>query len=151
MSDELIHQAAELMREQTAAYRRLDAVCGQLAASLVREAPEVIEPLVRAGESELLKMRSRLVRIMGALTAFAEARAAGPEATALSAETRTSFAAASQDLLQAAGDFQRTQQRAVALATNGAAFAAVGIEMCGVHPTTYRAPYTRPGEARPWA
>jgi hypothetical protein len=54
-------------------------------------------------------------------------------------------------MLQAARDFQQTRERAAALATNGAAFAAVCIEMCGVQPTTYRAPYARYGEGRPWA
>lgn len=151
MSDELIQQTAALMREQTLAYRQLNSACEHLAAALIRDTPETIEPWTRAGEAELLKMRARLVRIMGALGNFADARVAAPESCKLSAETRAAFAAASNEMLQAARDFQRTRERAAALATNGAAFAAVCIEMCGVQPTTYRAPYSRRGEGRPWA
>ena len=151
MSDELIQQTATLMREQTLAYRQLKSVCEHLAGALIREAPEAIEPWTRAGETELLKMRARLVRIMGALGTFADARAKSPETCQLSTDTRAAFAAASNEMLQAAQDFQRTRERAAALATNGAAFAAVCIEMCGVTPTTYRAPYSRRGEGRPWA
>ena len=59
MLDELIQNAAKLMREQAAAYRRLDSACHQLAAALVSGQPETIESLTRAGEGELLKMRYR--------------------------------------------------------------------------------------------
>jgi hypothetical protein len=78
MSDELILQAAGLMTEQADAYGRLDAVCRQLAAALVRGEPPVVDSLTRAGESELLRMRSRLVRITLSLTSFADARALAP-------------------------------------------------------------------------
>jgi hypothetical protein len=138
------------MTEQAAAYRRLDSACHQLTAALIKGQPETIESLTRAGEGELLKMRARLVQLMSALAAFADARAAGEKQATLSIETRTRFRDASRDLLQATRDFQRTQARAAALANNGATFAAVGIESCGVTPTTYRAPYARRGEVRSW-
>jgi hypothetical protein len=94
-------------------------------------------------------MRSRLVRLMAALGSFADARSAAPS-TPISPEARSAFGSASQELLQAARDFQQTQARAAALATNGASFSAVFIELCGVPPTTYRAPYARRGEGK-WA
>jgi hypothetical protein len=149
MLDNLIQNAAKLMREQAAAYRRLDSACQQLGVALVSGQLEVIESLTRAGEAELLKMRVRLVELMAALSMFAE-RHAGAQ-TALETETRLAFRDASNELLQAARDFQRTQARAAAVANNGATFAAAGIEICGVPPLTYRAPYARSGEGRSWA
>lgn len=141
MPEELIQQAAQLMREQAGAYRRLTSACEQLTASLVRGAPEVITSLVRAGEAELLQMRARLMRIMASLTAYADKRAAAQAMPAISAEARAEFGQASGDLLQAARDFQRIRARAAALAANGSNFTTTCIEMCGVQPTTYRAPY----------
>lgn len=146
MADDLIHKVAALMHEQAEGYRRLDAACGQLVAALTSGVPERISALVRAGEGELLTMRSRLVRLMSALTSFADART--PESAPISAEARAAFSQASQELRQAAQAFQRTQRRAAALANNGATFAAVSIEMCGIPPVTYRGPYARRGEAR---
>ena len=151
MLDDLIYQAAKLMQEQAAAYARLDASCAQLSASLVRGAPAVIESLTRAGESEMLRMRGRLVQIMNTLTAFADARAAVSDGNPLSVEARAAFETASNNLLQAARKFQQTRGQAAALATSGATFATACIEMCGVKPTTYRAPYAQRGETRPWA
>ncbi|HKX33339.1 MAG TPA: hypothetical protein VJ302_37020 [Blastocatellia bacterium] len=151
MLDDLIRNAAKLMGEQAAAYRRLDSACLQLAAALVNAQPETIDSLTRAGEGELLKMRARLVQLMTALASFADARSQGEKQTPLSAETRTLFREASRELLAAAQHFQRSRTRAAALANNGATFASVGIESCGVTPTTYRAPYARRGEGRPWA
>ena len=151
MLDELIQNAAKLMREQAAAYRRLDSACHQLAAALVSGQPETIESLTRAGEGELLKMRARLVQMMSALASFADARTGTDRQVSLSTETRAAFRDASHELLEAAQNFQRTQARAAALANNGAIFATVGIENCGMTPTTYRAPYARRGEVRSWA
>jgi hypothetical protein len=144
MADELINQAAELMREQARAYRRLDSACAQLATALASGLPETISALVRAGEAELLSMRSRLIRLMSSLTSFADSRASSP--APISGEARAAFAQASNELMQAASDFQRTRKRAAALANNGSVFAAVSIEMCGIPPVTYRAPYTRRAE-----
>ncbi len=152
MSDELIQRAAKLMREQAAAYRQLDAACAQLGAALVRGEPSVVESLTRAGESELLRMRARLVEVMSALTAFADARASAPaESSSIGAEARAMFESASGEMLRAARSFQRTHESASALATSGATFTAACIETCGIQPTTYRAPYARRGEAQTWA
>jgi hypothetical protein len=119
----------------------LTSACEQLTGSLVRGTPETITSLVRAGEGELLHMRARLVRIMSSLTAYADKRAQAASVPNLSAESRADFGQASKDLLQAARDFQRIRARAAALATNGSNFNSACIEMCGVQPTTYRAPY----------
>ncbi|MBA3438769.1 MAG: hypothetical protein H0T92_02730 [Pyrinomonadaceae bacterium] len=150
MINDQLHHAAELMREQTVAYRRLDAATAHLAASLVQGTPEAINALVSGGESELLKMRARLARLIGELTAFADARGPAPEHNSVSQDARVDFEAASSDLLLAARDFERTRHRAISLATIGTAFAGACIETCGVPPTTYRAPYTRLGESSLW-
>jgi len=150
MTDDLINQAAKLMQEQADAYARLNSACNQLTAVLVNGTPESIESLTRAGESELLRMRARLVQIMSTLTAFAEARARSSHAAPVMAEARARFEAASNKLSAAARDFQRTCKRAAALATNGSSLASTHIEMCGFRPTTYRAPYARYGE-KLWA
>src|SRR3954468_21210902 len=151
MSDTLIRQAAHLMQEQAAAYGRLEAACAQLNAALVRGEPSAIESLTRAGEGELLKMRSRLLQLMGALTAFADSRAKSPEGSQLSAETRELFESASGELLRVARDFERTRGRVAPLANNGSTFVTACIQTCGIQPTTYRAPYARRGEAKAWA
>lgn len=140
------------MREQAAAYRQLEVATGQLSAALVRGAPEAIESLTRAGEGELLRMRSRLLQIMSALTRFADARAAqSNEALKIAPEARREFEEASSELMRAADAFEKTRARASVLATGGASFASACIERCGVPPTTYRAPYSRRGEAGKWA
>jgi hypothetical protein len=151
MSDTLIQQAARLMEEQAAAYKRLEASCSQLGAALVRGEPSVIESLTRAGESELLRMRSRLLQLMSTLTTFAEARARTPETSRLTAETRSLFESASSELTRIARDFTRTRERASALANNGSTFVTACIQTCGIQPTTYRAPYARRGEGGAWA
>jgi ATP-dependent Clp protease ATP-binding subunit ClpA len=151
MSDTLIQQAARLMQEQAAAYGRLNTACSQLGAALVRGEPSVIESLTRAGESEMLKMRSRLLQLMSTLTTFADARAKSPESSKLTAETRAMFESASGELTRAARDFTRTRERTSALANNGSTFATACIQTCGIQPTTYRAPYARRGEGRAWA
>ena len=103
MTDEFIHRIAKLMEEQAVAYTRLDSACVQLSGALVRGEPSVIESLTRAGESELLRMRSRLVEIMGGLAAFADARESAPGAHPLSADARAGFESASGTLSGAAG------------------------------------------------
>jgi len=168
MQDDLIQHAARLMREQATAYARLESACNQLAAALVRGQPETLESLSRAGESELTRMRSRLVEIMSMLAAFADARRSpanspqqtsadatltnAPQHAPLSKETRELFEQASNQLFDAAKLFQSIHSRATALATSGATFASACIETCGVPPTTYRAPYARvTGAYRQWA
>ena len=146
MPDSLITRAAALMQEQAAAYTRLDAACVHLAAALVRGVPEQIESLTRAGESELLRMRSRLFEITMTLSLFADKRAAANEANrsaSVTPEARTAFESASAELLAAAHAFERTQARTAAIAVSGSTFAAACLETCGVPPMTYRAPYTR--------
>ena len=151
MSDQLIHQAAKLMREQAAAYLRLESASAQLTAALINGSAAAIESLTRAGESELLKMRARLVQIVATLGAFADSRAETASPAPISPEARTAFETSSKELHQAARNFQRTQKQATALATGGATFAAACIESCGAQPTTYSAPYARRGEAARWA
>jgi hypothetical protein len=148
MLDDLIQNAAKLMHEQAAAYGRLESACIQLGTVLVGGQPEAIESLTRAGEAEMLKMRVRLVQLMNALAVFADEHAGAAGQTTLGTETRIIFRDASSELLRVARKFQRTQARASALATNGATFAAAGIEHCGVPANTYRAPYARRGEVR---
>lgn len=151
MTSQLIEKAAELMREQAGAYRRLEDTAQQLAAALVNAGPETIEGLVRVGESELLRMRSRLVQIISALTAFADARAASAGQIALEPAVRAAFEEASANLLTAARDFQRAQRAASALSHSGSSFATAFMHTCGVPPTTYRGPYNRRGEVPAWA
>ncbi|MFN0088437.1 MAG: hypothetical protein ACKVX9_23810 [Blastocatellia bacterium] len=149
MLDDIIKNAARLMREQAAAYKRLESACNQLSAALVIGKPEAIESLTRAGEETLLQMRVRLVQLMAALAAFAD-KHAGADEGALGAETRAGFREASDNLFRAARDYQRARAHAATVAHNGAIFAAAGIESCGVAPITYRAPYIRRGEGRRW-
>lgn len=151
MSDQVIQRAAELMREQAAAYRRLNSLCEQLTVALVRGEAEQIEAMTRTSEAELLSLRARLAQITSTLSSFATARAAGPNQSPISAEVRTAFESASNDLITMARNFQRTRARAAALAFNGISFSGAFIEMCGVQPTTYGAPYARRGGNRPWA
>ena len=134
------------MREQAAAYRRLETATAQLSAALVRGAAGTIESLTRAGEGELLRMRSRLLQITAGLTAFAESRAQNSEksgAPALSSAARGEFETAAAELLDAARAFERVSLRASVLARGGSSFATACIQVCGVSPQTYRAPATR--------
>ncbi|MEW6737072.1 MAG: hypothetical protein AB1489_37645 [Acidobacteriota bacterium] len=147
MVDNLIERIAKLMREQAAAYQRLKLFCERLAVALTRGEPEAIESLTRSGEAELLSMRARLAQITSSLSSFATIQ----DRPAISSETRKIFEEASQELLSSAREFQQTRQRAAALAINGVVFAGACIEMCGVQPTTYRAPYVRRGGTNPWA
>lgn len=151
MSDTLIQQVARLMQEQVAAYERLNTACAQLCGALVRGEPSLIESLTRAGESELLRMRSRLLQLMSALTAFSDSRAKSPDDNKLTVETRELFESASNELLRVAHDFEQTRERAAALANNGSTFSTACIQTCGIQPTTYRAPYSRRAEAKAWA
>ena len=74
MTDALINEAARLMEEQIRDYERLDSACRQLSETLVAGDAVEIETRTRSGETTLLEMRARLVRIIQALTAFADAR-----------------------------------------------------------------------------
>lgn len=149
MQDELIRRAASLMAEQTAAYGRLTSLCAQMLAALVRDAPETIESLVRAGDAELHKMRARLVELVNTLAAFADARAAGPQP--ISDEARDLFERASADLMRAAREFQHVRRRAAMLANNGSVLTAACMEMHGIQPITYSVPLTPRGGPTRWA
>lgn len=140
MQDELIQKVAGLMTEQLNAYARLESATAQLSAVLVRGEPTVIESLTRAGETELLRMRSRLLEITSILTKFSELRAAQTEKIPLASEIREQFEEAAKNLLKAARKFQTVAVRASSLAVGGSSFSTACIQMCGIPPTTYRAP-----------
>ncbi len=150
MSEELILQATELMQEQTQAYERLHAACTQLTTALAQSNIELTSTVVRAGETELLEMRARLLRLMFKLTRFADLRAAAPTGVPISPPVRAAFSRASSELQTAAQKYQRIGGCASALAINGAIFSSVCIEFYGIQPTTYRAPYARRGEGKAW-
>ena len=146
MQDELIRKIAGMMAEQAIAYSRLESATAQLSAALTTGEPAKIESLTRAGESELQRMRSRLLEITTALTKFAEIRAAQPERTPLDAAARSEFELAAKGLLENARQFQRISKRATSLARNGSSLATMNIQMCGISPSTYRAPVLRYAE-----
>ena len=148
MGEEMILQALELMREQRDAYRRLETVTTELTTALAQSDPESVNSFVRTGESELLDMRARLLRLMFKLTTFADLRVTAPHDVAISNDTRAAFRQASSELQKAADGFQGTYGRAATLAINGTIFASVSIELFGIQPTTYRGPYTRRGEGK---
>jgi len=140
MQDDLIRKTAQLMTEQSAAYASLESLTAQLITALTRCEPNSIEMLSRAGETELFRMRSRLLEITSALTGFAELRARQTESLPLDPDAREQFEKAANKLLEIARSFEKTAGRATSLALGGSSFATVGIQMCGVSPTTYRAP-----------
>ncbi len=146
MQNDLIRKTASLMSEQTQAYARLESAANQLSAALLCGEPSQIESSTRAGEIELLRMRSRLLEITSALTKFAETRQAQTEKMPLDAEARERFEASAKLLLEAAKQFQTLAVRAKNLALGGSSFAVACIQMCGVPPTTYRAPVLKYAE-----
>lgn len=133
------------MSEQTAAYAQLESAARQLSAALLSGEPNTIETLTRSGEIELLRMRSRLLEITSALTSFAELRANQTAKTPLDATAREQFEAAAKNLLESARQFQTVAAGAKNLALGGSSFATACIQMCGVPPTTYRAPVLKYG------
>ena len=134
------------MTEQTEAYARLESATAQLAAALVRGEITSIESLTKAGESELLRMRSRLLEVTTALTKFAELRAGQTDKTPLATEARENFEAGAKRLLESARRFQTIAGRASSLAVGGSSFASACIQKCGVPASTYRAPVLRYAE-----
>ena len=119
MQNELVRKVTNLMSEQAAAYARLESATNQLTASLVRGEPGNIETLSRAGESELLRMRSRLVEITSTLTQFTEFRSSQTEKTPLESDLREQFEKTVQGLLEAAQNFRKVSARAASLALGG--------------------------------
>lgn len=148
MQDDLIRKIAQLMTEQSAAYTSLDSLMNQLTTALTVCEPNNIEALSRAGETELMRMRSRLLDITSALTNFSEIRAHQTELLPIAADVREQFETAANELIKSAKEFETKTGRATSLALGGLSFATAGIQMCGVPPTTYRAPvlkYTKGG------
>ena len=146
MQDDLIQKVAGLMNEQLQGYGRLESATAQLCAAMTRGETEGIESLSKAGESELLRMRSRLLEITSALTKFAELRAAQAEKIPLAADVREQFESAAKKLLEAARNFQKVSGQASSLAIGGSSFATACIQMCGIPPTTYQAPVLKYAE-----
>ena len=142
----MIQKVAVLMNEQLQAYARLESAAAELCAALTGGNAGSIESLTRAGESELLRMRARLLEITSALTKFAELRTSEIERTPLRTDVREQFEAAAKKLLEAARSFQKVAVRASSLAIGGSSFATACIQMCGIPPTTYQAPVLRQAE-----
>lgn len=140
MQEELILKIANLMTEQSAAFRSLENVTNQLNGALVRCEPNSIESLSRAGESELMRMRSRLLEITTSLSAFSDLNRQENAPQKITPDTREKFEAAANTLLDCARDFQKLNQRGANLALAGSSFATACIQICGVPASTYRAP-----------
>lgn len=140
MQEELILKIANLMTEQAAAFKSLESLSNQLVTALVRCEPISIETLSRTGESELMRMRSRLLEITTSLSTFSELNRQEHSPQKISAEVREKFETAANTLITAAKDFQTICKRSANLALNGSSFATACIQICGVPPTTYRAP-----------
>jgi tRNA U55 pseudouridine synthase TruB len=147
MQDELIRRIASLMAEQSAAYASLQSLTTQLIGALTRSEPFAIESLSKTGESEMLRMRARLLEITSALTDFGKMRSINPDGPRLDADAREAFEREAQKLLAAARNYDTTAKRGAALALGGSSFAAAAIQMCGVPASTYRAPVIKYNKA----
>lgn len=140
MQDDLIRKIAKLMAEQSAAYTSLQSLTIQLIAALTRCEPVTIESLSRSGETELFRMRARLLEVTSALTEFGQLRAAQTESQPLDTGARETFETEANKLLETARRYEKVAGRAASLALGGSSFASANIQMCGVTPSTYRAP-----------
>lgn len=136
------------MAEQSAAYTSLESLTIQLISALTRCEPHSIESLSRSGETELFRMRSRLLEITSSLSGFAEIRASQTEMSPLDTDTREAFESAATALLKTARQFEKTAGRATSLAHGGSSYANANIQMCGVPPTTYRPPVLNYGKGQ---
>lgn len=128
------------MAEQSAAYTSLQSLTSHLITALTRCEPTVIESLSRTGETEMFRMRARLLEITSALTDFGKQRAANGSPQPLDMAAREAFETEANKLLEAARGFEKMAGRAASLALGGSSFASAAIQMCGVPPSTYRAP-----------
>lgn len=146
MQNELIKKVANLMDDQTSAYTRLQSATAQLAAALTQGEPNTIESLSRSGETELMRMRARLLEMISALTDFSEMRAGETEKIPLDKFIREQFDTAAKQLIEAAGNFQRAANRCANLAQGGSSFSSACLQVCGVPATTYRAPVLKYAE-----
>ena len=140
MQEDLILKIANLMTEQATAFTSLESLTNQLINALVRCDPNGIETLSRTGETELRRMRSRLLEITTSLTVVSEINRQENYQTSIGTETREKFEAAANTLLKAARSYQKVSNRTENLALGGSSFATACIQICGVPPTTYRAP-----------
>lgn len=140
MQDDLIRKIAKLMAEQSAAYTSLGSLTSHLIAALTRCEPTSIESLSRSGETELFRMRSRLLEITSELTEFGRLRASQTESAPLDPGAREAFETEANKLLETARGYEKIAGRAASLALGGSSFASANIQMCGVPPSTYRAP-----------
>lgn len=143
MQDDLIRKIADLMAEQTAAYTSLGSLTSHLIAALTRCEPTSIESLSRTGETEMFRMRARLLEITSALTDFGKFRSNQAEPQPLESSVREAFEKEANTLLEAARGYEKIAGRAASLALGGSSFASASIQMCGVPPSTYRAPVLR--------
>jgi len=143
MQEELILKIANLMTEQSAGFKSLESVTNQLISALIRCEANTIEALTRAGETELRRMRSRLLEITTSLTNFSEINRQEHSSQKISAEVRDQFETAANTLIAAAQQYQKLSNRSASLALSGSSFATACIQVCGVPPTTYRAPVLR--------
>ena len=109
-------------------------------AALIRCEATSIESLSRAGETELRRMRSRLLEITTSLTSFSELNRRENAPQKIGAEIREQFETAANGLIAAAQSYQQIGNRSATLALSGSSFATACIQICGVPPTTYRAP-----------
>jgi hypothetical protein len=146
MQNELIEKVANLMSDQTSAYARLQSATSQLAAALTQGEPEKIESITRTGETELMRMRSRLLEMISALTAFSEMRAGEAEKTQLDRTIREQFDTAAKQLIESARGFQAIAGRCASLAMGGSSFSTACLQHAGVPATTYRAPVLKYAE-----
>ena len=75
-----------------------------------------------------------------ALTEFGQLRAAHTESQPLDTGARETFETEANKLLETARRYEKVAGRAASLALGGSSFASANIQMCGVTPSTYRAP-----------
>ncbi len=140
MQEDLIKKIANLMTEQAAAFTSLESLTKQLIAVLIRSEPNNIESIARAGETELMRMRSRLLEITTSLTAFSEINRQENYQSTIRPEVREIFESAANVLLESARNYQKISKRTENLAHSGSSFATACIQICGVLPSTYRPP-----------
>ncbi|MEZ5306535.1 MAG: hypothetical protein R2684_05240 [Pyrinomonadaceae bacterium] len=146
----ILKQVSKLMDDQKAAYDVLQAATKDLSVALVQGDLASIESHRRRGETELTRMRARLVEVMTALTRFAE-RTAG-EQEKLEADIKTEFEVSAKALIVQAKEYQRMAKQAANLAVGGSSFAAACITNAGVPASTYNKPILKKaGADNQWA
>ena len=145
--DNILASVSDFMNEQAEAYSILDSATRKLSNALVQSDLPLIEKYTREGESELTRMRSRMLEIMSALTQFAEQRAA--DGQKLDPQIKEQFEQCAKELIEKAREFKRLADKTANLALAGSSFAAACIQVCGVPPTTYNKPVLNKSGAMP--